>query len=80
MYLALTIGRKVRLHFKGNKEMNASLFNILSYGNAPSLKEGDTGSTSRRRHNVRTYQALSELFAKKDSDEACFLGFHEIIR
>lgn len=71
-------GRPVRLHFKDNEEMNASLFNILSYGNAQYMRTGDSWSTSRRTADLRSYVSMSDLFAKDDIDEARFRRFHEI--
>ena len=73
-------GREVHLHFKDNKEMNESLFNILSYGNAQYMKKGDTWSTSRRTKDLRLYNSMSEVFSKHDIDEVLFKRFHEIKR
>lgn len=73
-------GRHLRLHFKDNNEMNASLFNILSYGNAQYMREGDSWSSSQRTEDLRSYSSMLELFAKHDIDEDRFRRFHEIIR
>lgn len=73
-------GRHLRLHFKDNHEMNASLFNILSYGNAQYMRDNDSWSTSQRTEDLRAYASLSELFAKHDIDESRFRRFHEISR
>lgn len=73
-------GRSVRLHFKSNEEMNASLFNILSYGNAQYMRPSDTWSTTPRTKDLRTYDSMAELFAKHDIEEATFRRFHEIKR
>lgn len=73
-------GRSVKLHFKDNEEMNASLFNILSYGNAQYMRAGDTWSSSQRTRDLRTYGSMSELFAQHDIDEARFRRFHEVKR
>jgi molybdenum cofactor biosynthesis enzyme MoaA len=73
-------GRGVALHFKDNEEMNASLFNILSYGNAQYMRAGDSWSTSQRTRDLRTYGSMAELFASHDIDEAGFRRFHEIRR
>jgi MoaA/NifB/PqqE/SkfB family radical SAM enzyme len=73
-------GRGVVLHFKDNGEMNASLFNILSYGNAQYMRPGDTWSTSRRTEDLRCYASMAELFAKTDIDEAMFRRFHQVRR
>lgn len=70
--------KTVRLHFKNNKEMNASLFNILSYGNAQYMRDKDTWSTSKRTKDLRSYPSMSELFAQHDINEARFRKFHEI--
>jgi sulfatase maturation enzyme AslB (radical SAM superfamily) len=68
----------VRLHFKDNEEMNASLFNILSYGNAQFMHEGDSWSTSKRTQDLRTYQSMEELFAANKMDAQRFRHFHEV--
>jgi len=73
-------GRNIRLHFKDNGEMNASLFNILSYGNAQYMRDHDSWSTSPRTDDLRTYSSMTELFTKLDIDEARFRRFHEIRR
>lgn len=73
-------GRGVKLHFKDNAEMNASLFNILSYGNAQYMRAGDTWTTSRRTRDLRTYASMEELLASHDIDEAAFRRFHGIHR
>lgn len=71
-------GRNIRLHFKDNEEMNASLFNILSYGNAQYMRDGDTWSSSRRTEDLRSYPSMAELFAKNEINENRFRRFHEI--
>lgn len=68
----------VLLHFKDNREMNDSLFNILSYGNAQYMRDNDSWSTSQRTEDLRSYSSMSELFAKHDINEARFRHFHEI--
>ena len=73
-------GRGVELHFKDNEEMNASLFNILSYGNAQFMRPGDTWTTTGRTRDLRTYGSMSELFEEHDVDEAGFRRFHEVLR
>lgn len=73
-------GRGIAIHFKGNDEMNASLFNILSYGNAQYMRAGDTWSTSRRTGDLRDYDSMAELFARHDIDEAAFRRFHQVVR
>lgn len=73
-------GRSIPLHFKDNEEMNASLFNILSYGNAQYMREKDSWSTSPRTEDLRLYASMSELFAKNEIDENRFRRFHEICR
>lgn len=72
--------RNILLHFKDNKEMNNSLFNILSYGNAQYMKKGDTWSTSRRTEDLRSYESMEELFIRHDIDRGLFSSFHEINR
>lgn len=67
-----------RLHFKDNKEMNSSLFNILSYGNAQYMRDGDSWSTSQRTEDLRSYDSMAELFAKHDVNEERFNRFHKI--
>lgn len=71
-------GTGVKLHFKDNQEMNASLFNILSYGNAQYMVAGDTWSTSRRTEDLRNYASMQELFARNAIDEERFSKFHEL--
>lgn len=73
-------GRKPILHFKDNKEMHASLFNILSYGNAQYMQEGDTWTTSGRTKDLREYASMEELFSRHQIDENRFNRFHEITR
>jgi len=74
------LGRNIRLHFKDNEEMNVSLFNILSYGNAQYMRPGDTWSTSQRTADLRTYSSMADLFARHDIQENEFRRFHEIKR
>lgn len=71
-------GCGVRLHFKDNEEMNASLFNILSYGNAQYMRKNDTWSTTQRTDDLRTYNSMAEMFVKHDIDEGLFRRFHEL--
>lgn len=71
-------GRTPILHFKDNKEMNASLFNILSYGNAQFMCEGDTWTTSGRTEDLRAYASIEELLEKHKIDKQTFKKFHEI--
>jgi molybdenum cofactor biosynthesis enzyme MoaA len=71
-------GRSINLHFKDNEEMNASLFNILSYGNAQYMRSNDSWSTSQRTEDLRHYNSMAELFAKHDINENLFRQFHEI--
>lgn len=71
-------GKAASLHFKDNKEMNASLFNILSYGNAQYMRDNDSWSTSKRTNDLRSYASMSELFAMHDINEERFRKFHEI--
>jgi MoaA/NifB/PqqE/SkfB family radical SAM enzyme len=73
-------GRKVSLHFKDNEEMNASLFNILSYGNAQYMRDGDTWSSSQRTEDLRTYDSMEQLFAKNEINKERFNHFHGIFR
>jgi isopentenyl diphosphate isomerase/L-lactate dehydrogenase-like FMN-dependent dehydrogenase len=74
---AVLTDHKLRLHFKDNTEMNASLFNILSYGNAQYMRTNDTWSTSQRTADLRAYNSMPELFAKHDINEALFRRFHK---
>lgn len=73
-------GRSLRLHFKDNKEMNDSLFNVLSYGNAQYMRKQDSWSTSQRTADLRSYPSMENLFATHDIDENLFRRFHEIKR
>lgn len=77
---AALAGRQISLHFKDNEEMNASLFNILSYGNAQYMRDGDTWSTSQRTQDLRLYDSMTDVFAKHDIDENRFRRFHEVFR
>jgi sulfatase maturation enzyme AslB (radical SAM superfamily) len=71
---------KFKIHFKDNKEMNASLFNILSHGNAQYMRANDSWTTSQRTEDLRTYNSMTDLFAKHDIDEHLFRQFHEVKR
>jgi sulfatase maturation enzyme AslB (radical SAM superfamily) len=73
-------GKNINLHFKDNSEMKSSLFNILSYGNAQYLREGDTWMTSQRTGDLRIYNSMSELFAKHGIDENQFRHYHGVVR
>ncbi len=84
-YLAFTekakqslANRTPLLHFKDNKEMNASLFNILSYGNAQYMQDGDTWTTSGRTNDLREYSSMEELFVRHQIDVKRFKHFHEL--
>lgn len=70
--------RNITMHFKDNQEMNDSLFNILSYGNAQYMRDNDTWSTSKRTNDLRTYKSMSDLFEKHDINEKRFRKFHQI--
>lgn len=70
--------KSLHLHFKDNPEMNASLFNILSYGNAQYMRDHDSWATSKRTDDLRSYNSMDELFAKHDINEERFKQFHEI--
>ena len=70
----------IKLHFKDNAEMNASLFNILSYGNAQYMRDNDTWTTSQRTRDLRSYSSMDDLFRQHDIDEARFKKFHGISR
>jgi molybdenum cofactor biosynthesis enzyme MoaA len=72
------LGRNVRLHFKDNEEMNASLFNILSYGNAQYMRDGDSWTTSPRTKDLRSYGSMAELFAQTEINQDRFQLFHSI--
>lgn len=72
--------RKPILHFKDNEEMNASLFNILSYGNAQYMQENDSWTTSGRTKDLREYGSMDELFNAHQIDVERFKKFHEIFR
>lgn len=68
----------IKLHFKDNTEMNDSLFNILSYGNAQYMRSGDTWTTSKRTKNLIEYRSMEDLFQQHDIDENRFRKFHEL--
>jgi len=72
--------RKLELHFKSNEEMNASLFNILSYGNAQYMRDGDSWTSSKRTGDLRNYDSIEDLFSKHDINEKRFRQFHEIAK
>lgn len=71
-------GSDIQLHFKDNKEMNDSLFNILPYGNAQYLRTSDTWSSSQRTGNLQNYASMSDLFAAHEIDRVAFHRFHAI--
>lgn len=71
-------GTALPLHFKSSGEMNESLFNILQYGNAQYMREGDSWSTSRRTGDLREYASMQELFARHDINERAFRRYHEL--
>jgi sulfatase maturation enzyme AslB (radical SAM superfamily) len=71
---------EVELHFKDIKEMRDSIFNILSYGNAQYMRAGDSWSTSQRTADLRTYNSMTDFFAKNNIDEQLFRKFNEISR
>jgi MoaA/NifB/PqqE/SkfB family radical SAM enzyme len=73
-------GAQITLHFKDNEEMNSSLFNILSYGNAQYMESGDTWSTSKRTEDLRLYDSMADLFAKNNINVELFKKFHGISR
>jgi sulfatase maturation enzyme AslB (radical SAM superfamily) len=77
---AALAGYPLALHFKDNQEMNDSLFNILSYGNAQYMRANDTWSTSQRTNDLRSYQTMEDLFAQHDINETLFRQFHAIQR
>ena len=68
------------MHFKDTKEMRDSIFNILSYGNAQYMRAGDSWSTSQRTADLRTYNSMTDFFAKNNIDEQLFRKFNEISR
>lgn len=72
--------RNIRLHFKDNQEMNASLFNILPYGNAQYMRASDTWTTSQRTGDLRSYSSMADLFAHHDIDEELYQQFHQVQR
>lgn len=69
---------EVEMHFKDKKEMRDSIFNILSYGNAQYMRAGDSWSTSQRTADLRTYDSMTDFFAKNNIDEQLFRKFNEI--
>lgn len=68
----------IALHFKGNLEMNDSLFNILPYGNAQYMRPGDTWTTTRRTRDLREYASMAALLTAHDIPEATFRSYHEV--
>ena len=69
----------VRLHFKDNTEMNASLFNILATGIAQYMSPTDTWNTSKRTEPLVTYHSMEELFCKNNIDPDLFNRYHTYI-
>jgi len=69
---------EIGMHFKDTKEMRDSIFNILSYGNAQYMRAGDSWSTSQRTEDLRTYNSMTDFFAKNNIDEQLFRKFNEI--
>lgn len=70
----------VSLHFKNNREMDASLFNILPYGNAQYMRPGDTWSSTRRTRDLREYGSMQELLDQHDIPLDTFRSFHALQR
>ena len=68
----------IEMHFKDTQEMQESIFNILSYGNAQYMKDSDTWSTSQRTEDLRTYNSMDEFFAKNEINKPLFRKFNEI--
>ncbi len=71
-------GSGIPLHFKDDTEMNESLFNILPYGNAQYMRDGDTWSSSRRTRDLREYGSIEALLSCHDIDEARFRRYHQL--
>ena len=69
-------GSGLGLHFKDNKEMKESIFNILPYGNAQYLTRNDTWSTSRRTKQLWEYTSVDEMFNDTKISRALFDKFH----
>jgi MoaA/NifB/PqqE/SkfB family radical SAM enzyme len=70
----------IELHFKDNREMHESLFNILAYGNAQYMRAGDTWKSSRRTRDLRSYANIDELLAAHDIRKDFFQKFHSFTR
>ncbi len=70
----------VQLHFKDNGEMDASLFNILPYGNAQYMRPGDSWTTTRRTRDLREYATIDDLLAQNDIPYETFVRFHALER
>jgi|Laugrefabdmm15dn_1035133.scaffolds.fasta_scaffold01840_3 sulfatase maturation enzyme AslB (radical SAM superfamily) len=73
-------GRSLLLHFKDTEEMRASLFNVLSYGNAQYMSPGDTWSSSKRTQNLGMYASMPELLAMNGIKPEEFSRFHGLQR
>lgn len=69
-------GYDLKLHFKGNTEMNESLFNILHYGNAQYMIHGDSWTSSKRTENLMNYGSMEELFQKNNVSVDLFNKYH----
>jgi MoaA/NifB/PqqE/SkfB family radical SAM enzyme len=68
----------IDLHFKDNKEMHESLFNILSYGNAQYMSDGDSWKTSRRTQDLRNYPDMPTLLSENGIRADLFAKYHTL--
>jgi sulfatase maturation enzyme AslB (radical SAM superfamily) len=71
-------GYEINLHFKGNKEMNESLFNILPYGNVQYMCPNDTWSSSKRTKSLLEYQSMNQFFNENSISESLFKKYHTL--
>jgi MoaA/NifB/PqqE/SkfB family radical SAM enzyme len=70
--------RGIDLHFKDNREMHESLFNILSYGNAQYMSDGDSWETSRRTQDLRSYPDMLTLLSQNGIRADLFAKYHTL--
>ena len=73
-------GSPVALHFKDTDEMRASLFNVLSYGNAQYMAPGDTWTSSKRTQHLLAYPDMPTLLDAHGIPVADFTRFHGLLR
>ncbi|GIJ94082.1 hypothetical protein CAPN001_22110 [Capnocytophaga stomatis] len=66
----------INIHFKDNKEMNQSLFNILATGIAQYNLPESTWTTTARTENLLKYNSMEELIERNRIDAELFEKYH----